>query len=131
MAHTEDFVLHNSFFRVMWTLNILRFSSHYLSAFVFQLSSDFSSCMNVRHKGMPGLPIFTQSICEPTLSKSSKQSTKYNSGKAPSTYISWFILSPQPWKSKKVLLDFIGKEIEAYRIYFLPQLLGVSHKADM
>lgn len=131
MAHTEDFVLHNSFFRVMRTLNILGFSSHYLSAFVFQRPSDFSSCMNVRHKGTPGLPIFTQSICELMLRKSSKQSTKHNSGMAPSTYISRFILSPQPWKSKKILVDFIGKEIEAYRIYFLPQLLGASHKADM
>lgn len=36
-----------------------------------------------------------------------------------------------PGRVKKVLVDFIGKEIEAYRIYFLPQLLGASHKADM
>lgn len=119
------------FLRVMWTLNVLRFSSHYLSVFVFQLPSDFSSCMNTRHKEMPGLQIFPQSICDPMLSKSSKQSTNYNSGMVPSAYISQFILSPQPWKSKNVLLGFIHKEIEAYRIYFLPQLQGAFHKADM
>lgn len=96
-----------------------------------QLPSDFSSCMNTRHKEMPGLQIFTQSICDPMLSKSSKQSINYNSGMVPSAYISQFILSPQPWKSKNVLLGFIDKEIEAYRIYFLPQLQGAFHKADM
>lgn len=87
MAHSEDFVLHNSFFRVMWTLNILRFSSHYLSVFVFQFPSDFRSCMNMRHKEMPGLQIFTQSIWEPMLSKSSKQSTNYSSLRHSSKYL--------------------------------------------
>ena len=59
-----------------------------LPEFVFQLPSDFSSCMNTKDKEMPGLQISTQSICDPMLSKSSKQSTNYNSGMVPSAYIS-------------------------------------------
>lgn len=128
------------FFREVWTLNDLRFFSHYMSVFVFQVLSSFSSYMTARHKEMFSLQVSTQSLCEPMPSKSSKQSTNYTTGIVPRTYISQFILSPQPWKregKKKspCILETWKLKLIEFIFYIAPesflQSWSVDNKASM
>lgn len=137
MAHREDFVL-----LLQRGVDTERFEifSHYMSVFVFQVLSSFSSYMTARHKEMFSLQVSTQSLCEPMPSKSSKQSTNYTTGIVPRTYISQFILSPQPWKregKKKspCILETWKLKLIEFIFYIAPesflQSWSVDNKASM